>query len=101
MALTDLLDRLTLTRRLVKHLERTADALEVQCLLLERIANVLAPVTPEPSPEDLQTTGPAFRNDGRQARLEEWMEKYREMFHAEPSEDDIEQWLEEDRERMP
>lgn len=100
MALQDILDRVTLTRRFVKASERIAVALEAQNALLLRIADHLAPVIPEPTPEEMRTSGPLVRNQAQLARLEEWAEDFAAKVGRAPTEDDIEEWLNEDMERQ-
>ena len=99
MAISDLLDRLTLTRRFVKSTERIASALEAQNVLLGRIADHIAPVLPTVSEEDLRSSGPEYRQQGQLARHEEWVEGFIVRMGRFPSEEEREEWVREDEER--
>ncbi len=99
MAIQDLLDRLTLTRRVVRSTERIATALEAQNVLLGRIADQIAPVLPQVSPEDLASSGPEYRQQGQLARHEEWIEGFVGRMGRLPNEDEREEWIREDEER--
>lgn len=101
MPLQDFFDRLTLTRRFVRSTERIATALEAQNTLLARIANHFAPELPEVTAADVATAGPAFRNQGQLARMEEWIDTFRVRLGRDPNEDDVAEWLEVDEERSP
>ena len=99
MPLQDFLDRLTLTRRLVKALERQASATEAQNLLLARLADHFAPELPPISEADRVTSGPSFARNAQLARLEEWTEGFLGRMGRPPTETEVEDWLHEDDER--
>ena len=99
MPLRDFLDRLTLTRRLVKALDRQAEALEQMQRVLTRLADHLAPVISPPSEDDLRTTSASFHRDATLARYQAWYEGFWDRVGRTPSEEEIEEWLTEDAER--
>lgn len=99
MALQDLLDRLTLTRRFVRSTERIATALEVNNQILLRLADQFAPVPPQITEEDIRSAGPVLRNESQLARLEEWTAEFQGRVGRPPTDADVEEWLLEDAER--
>lgn len=99
MALQDLLDRLTLTRRFVRSTERIATALETQNAILLRLVDHFAPVLPPVSEADLASSGPEYRKQGQLARYEEWIETFVMRMGRLPVDEEREEWLREDEER--
>lgn len=95
MALADILERLTLTRRLVRSLERIAVSQEQTNVLLARLADHLAPIQPQPTAEEIKTAGPSFVSDRRHAELEEWLGMFADRVGREPSEEEIQEFLDE------
>jgi hypothetical protein len=100
VALADLLDRLTLTRRLVKSLERIAEAQAAQTQLLVRLADRFAPLPQPATDDDLRTTGPSFSRDADQAALQDFIDDFTDRVRREPTEQELTEWLDErERER--
>ena len=99
MALTDFLDKVTLTRRLVSSLERIATAMEQQNGLLLRLADHFSPLPPLVSEEDLRTSGPSFHRNDHLARFHDWYEGFVARQGRLPHDEEIEEWIAEDAER--
>lgn len=100
MSITDILDRLTLTRRLVTAVERMATAQEATNALLLRLVDHLAPAVPTPSEEDLRTAGPSFGRDAQHLALQEWLATFEDRVGRVPTEAEVEAWLD-DYEQRP
>ncbi len=95
MGLGEFLSNVTYLRRLVKALERLADAQEVQAILLQRIADQVAPAVPQVREEDLRSTGPSFSRDREQALLQDWVQDFQERHGRPPRDEEIEAWFDE------
>lgn len=85
------------TRRTIKLLERLTKAAEEQNVLLARLADHFAPLTP--SSDDLASTGPSFIRASEQAEILAFIDRFTEAKGAEPTEDEVLEYLQEQERR--
>lgn len=80
-------------RGLLKILDRLTRATERQASALERLADRWAPIVPDPSPDDLRTSGPSYRRDEEQVRIQEFVDRFEAELHRLPSEEELLRFL--------
>jgi hypothetical protein len=91
------LSRFGQTRRLIRALERSVVAQEQTAAALLRIANYLTPPIPQPTDEEIRTSGilPTAQRDLEQARLQDFSDAYRVAFHRDPTDEEMVEFLQE------
>lgn len=83
-------------RRVLKQLDRLVEGIEQQTVLLARLADHFAPILPRDT--DVATTGPTFSRDHEQAEILGFIDRYVAAKGTEPTEDEIVEFLETQRE---
>lgn len=91
----DLVSRFLTLRGVAKSFDRIAKAQEVQCILLARIADRIAPEIQEPTEEEIRTAGPSFSRDREQSLLQDWLEDFQRKIGRPPTEQEVEAWFDE------
>jgi hypothetical protein len=89
MGLRDIITNGLLLRRLVQASERQTTAMEAISLSLSRIAESLAPIPTEASPEDLKRTDINFTRDAEQVVIQQFVERFERMNNRQPTDDEI------------
>ena len=100
MSLRSTLRLFSTTRRFLRTLDRIAVAQEQQTLLLQRIADRVAPLPIEFHAEDLKQTGPAFSRDEEQARIQDYVERCEKDLKRQPTDEEIVRYLDGEEVRL-
>lgn len=93
MPFTDYVSRILALRRLIKAAERIAHEQEKQTLLLQRLADRFAPEAPTVEKADLRDTGASFVSLEEQGRIQDFVERAWRDAGREPTEEEIERFL--------
>lgn len=103
MALANLFTRLSVTRRLLRSLDRLAAAQERSAIALERIADHVAPkVQPltDLSPAEQKITGVTYSDLDEQFKTQEFIERCVQEAGREPTPEEIDRFLEGEEVRL-
>ena len=89
----DVVTRILALRRMIRAVERLADAQEQQNKLLARLADRFAPLAPDVSKEDLRSSGASFVSLEEQGKIQDFTEKVWRDAGRDPTEEEVERFL--------
>ena len=94
MPIKDLFSNLLLLRRIGNSLEIIAEQQSTQTVLLQRLAQQIAPqLPPDPKPADLTQAHATYGGDRDWVRIEQFRADCLDRIKREPTDDEIVAWL--------
>lgn len=100
MSLRSTLRLFTTTRRVLRTLDRIADAEIAQARALQRLADQFAPLPQISTTEDLKQTGATFSKDDEQGRIQDYVERCERELKKTPTEEEIVRYLDGEEVRL-